>query len=514
MIEDILKTIKANDMFAKGDKVIVAVSGGPDSISLLHLLHSLKEKLHISLAVAHVNHSLRGDESDKDEAYVKEFCARFSIDYFVRKADIHKIEEEKGISCETAGREVRYEFFSELLKEIKADKIALAHNANDQAETVLMRIMRGTGMEGLIGIKPVRDKIFVRPLINVKREEIEKYCLENNLEPRIDKSNMEKIYNRNKIRLELIPYIKVNFNEDIISTINRLSSTINKDNQYLEEIANKKFEKFCKKDHDKVIIYEKAFKEPEAIITRIIRIALRKVVGNLYNFEKSHIYDVISIQANSTSKMVTLPNHVVAINDYKDVQLFIKENYKNIVAKSEYVLKTNNIIKNGDCTSNENCILNDDCTSNDDCTLNYEEKTINIRNEGYNSNIQEKFINIEIKDYNLKIEGKLINGLENVVFKNKKLTECFDYDKICGDITIRRRREGDRFTPLGMSGSKKLKDFFIDLKISKDKRDNIPLICFGDDIAWVVGWRINEKYKINQQSKNILEIRVESEELK
>jgi len=472
LIEDVLNTIKANNMFDRGDKVIVAVSGGPDSISLLHLLYRLKEKLHISLAVAHVNHSLRGRESDGDEAYVKDFCDKRGIDYFPRRADIHKIEEEKSISCETAGREVRYEFFSELLKEIKADKIALAHNANDQAETVLMRIMRGTGMEGLVGIKPVRDKIFVRPLINTKRQEIEKYCVENNLQPRIDKSNMEKIYNRNKIRLELIPYIQENFNKDIISTINRLSSTINKDNEYLEEIAGKKFKEFCEKDGDKVIIYEKAFNEPEAIITRIIRMALTKLVGNLYNFEKSHIYDVISIQANSTGKMVTLPNHVLVVNNYKDIHLSIKENFTNISRSSEYVLKVNNI----------------------------------INTEDYN-------INIQIKDYNLKIQGKLIKGIENVGFKNKNLTECFDYDKICEDITIRYRKEGDRFTPLGMKGSKKLKNFFIDLKISSSERDNIPLICFGDDIAWVVGYRISEKYRISQQSKNILEITVESEEL-
>ena len=217
-------------MFSEGDKVIVAVSGGPDSISLLHLLHSVKEELHISLVVAHINHCLRGDESDKDEAYVKEICKELKIQHYVRRADIHSIAEKNCVSCETAGREVRYEFFSELLKELNADKIALAHNANDQAETVLMRIMRGTGMEGLVGIKPIRDKIFIRPLINIKREDIEKYCLENHLEPRLDKSNMENIYNRNKVRLELIPYIQENFNKDIISTINRLSSTINKDN--------------------------------------------------------------------------------------------------------------------------------------------------------------------------------------------------------------------------------------------------------------------------------------------
>ena len=378
MIDHVLNTIDANNMFSEGDKVIVAVSGGPDSISLLHLLHHLKAKLHISLAVAHVNHCLRGDESDKDEAYVKKICDKFAIDYFVKTANIHSIAKEKGISCETAGREVRYEFFSELLKEIKADKIALAHNANDQAETVLMRIMRGTGMEGLVGIKAIRDKVYIRPLINIKREEIERYCLENDLKPRLDKSNMENIYNRNKVRLELIPYIQGNFNKDIISTINRLSSTINKDNQYLEEIAINKFEEFCKRNDDEIIIYEKAFSEPEAIITRIIRIALTKLLGNLYNFEKSHIYDVINIQANSTSKMVTLPNQVVAVNNYKDIHLFIKKNCKNICPSSEYMLKVNNIIKT----------------------------------QVYNLSIGEKLINIKVKDFNLKIEGKLIDKIE------------------------------------------------------------------------------------------------------
>lgn len=480
MIVHALNTIKTNNMFSEGDKVIVAVSGGPDSISLLHLLHSVKEELHISLVVAHINHCLRGDESDKDEVYVKEICKKLKVECFVRRADIHSIAEKNGVSCETAGREVRYEFFSELLKEIKADKVALAHNANDQAETVLMRIMRGTGMEGLVGIKPVRDKVFIRPLINIKRSEIEEYCLENNLRPRIDKSNMENIYSRNKVRLELIPYIQENFNRDIISTINRLSSTIDKDNQYLEEIANKKSEEFCKRVDEKIIICEKAFYEPEAIITRIIRMAIIKLLGNINNFEKSHIYDVINIQANSTGKRVTLPGGVVATNNYKDIHLSSRTNPKNLTFNSEHVLKSDS----------------------------------DIKTKGYNLNFEEKLINIYIKDYNIKIEGKLINKEEIVKVKNGNLTECFDYDKICGDISIRHRREGDRFTPLGMSGSKKLKDLFIDLKIPKDKRDNIPLICFGEDIAWIVGYRIGEKFKISKQSKNILEIRIESEEPK
>ena len=175
MMETVLKTIEQNKMFNEGDRVIIAVSGGPDSIALLHILNALKSRLKITLFVAHVNHCLRDDESDGDEEYVKNFCKKLNIEFRSKRVNIEKISKLKNISHESAGREERYEFFKELKEQLAAQKIAIAHNSNDQAETVLMRIMRGTGMEGLVGIKPVRDNIFVRPLINNTRYEIEKY---------------------------------------------------------------------------------------------------------------------------------------------------------------------------------------------------------------------------------------------------------------------------------------------------------------------------------------------------
>jgi tRNA(Ile)-lysidine synthase len=233
LIDAVLKTIKENNMFDKGDRVIVAVSGGPDSITLLHILYKLREELSISIFVAHINHCLRGEESDKDEEYVKKFCENLNIEFSSKRVNIDEIAKVKNISSESAGREARYEFFKELRKKFSAQKVAIAHNANDQAETILMRIMRGTGTEGLIGIKPVRDAVFVRPLINSTRNQIEEYCLKNNLSPRIDKTNLEAIYARNKVRLQLIPYIQHNFNKDIINVLNRLSYTAKVDNEYL-----------------------------------------------------------------------------------------------------------------------------------------------------------------------------------------------------------------------------------------------------------------------------------------
>ena len=464
MIDKVRHTIEENEMIDSGDKVVVAVSGGPDSMCLLHILYSLKEELKIELVAAHVNHCLRGEEADADEAYVRNFCSSLGIEFYSKKIDIHKIAEERNLSCETAGREVRYDFFQELLTKLNAEKIALAHNANDQAETVLMRIMRGSGMEGLVGIKPVRDNIYIRPIINILRTDIEAYCIENNLNPRIDKSNLENIYNRNKVRLELIPYIQDNFNKDIVNTLIRLSQTIGKDNEYLEKLTEERYKLYVISVGKRKVIRKEAFSEPDAILTRVIRLALLNLIGTLKNFEKLHIYEVINIAHRSTGKRAILPNGVSVVNNYGDIELSVKDGEK---------LENNN----------------------------KEEFKIYIN----------KVNDVQYGKY--KISAKMVDSEKILNFKNKILTKYFDYDKIKGDITLRYRKDGDRFTPLGMSGSKKLKDIFIDMKIPQEERNKIPLICFGEDIGWIVGYRVSDKYKVTNESKNIIEINIEREEL-
>ncbi|KEI09956.1 tRNA(Ile)-lysidine synthetase [Clostridium sp. K25] len=462
MIEKVIHTIKQNNMFEVGDKVVVAVSGGPDSICLLHILYKLKEKIGISIVAAHINHCLRGEEADKDEEYVRKFCENLNIQCFVKKEDVHKISKDRGISCEMAGREVRYDFFSEVLNNVRANKIAVAHNANDQAETILMRMLRGTGLEGLIGIRAVRDNIFVRPIIDITRDEIEDYCYVNNLNPRIDKTNLENIYTRNKIRLELIPYIQKNFNSDVIEVLNRFSDTVKIDNDYLNKVSLEKYNKYCKGEKDKVIIKEEVFKEHEAILTRVIRMALKELKGNLNNFDKGHIYDIIDIQKKSTGKFIMLPKNIRVLNNYGDINLYKNNNKINIdKGKQEYnlVINKENILDNG-----------------------------------------------------LKITLDIINNVEDTKFDKSSLIKYFDYDKINRDIKLRYRNNGDKFVPLGMKGTKKLKDLFINLKIPKEKRDIIPLIVFDDEISWIVGYRISDKFKINKNTKRILKIKIEREE--
>lgn len=448
-------------MFETGDKVIVAVSGGPDSICLLHILYSFKDRLGITLAAAHVNHCLRGEESDADEEYVREFCKNVGIECYINRVDINKLSYERNLSSESAGREARYEFFEEIYTKVGAKKIALAHNANDQAETILMRLMRGSGMEGLIGIKPVRDKKFVRPIINITRTEIEEYCKENGIIPRIDRTNMENIYSRNKVRLELIPYIKKNFNQDIVNTLNRLGDTIRKDNEYIEEVAQNKYKEYCDKKRDRVIIIKEAFKEPEAILSRIIRNALLHVKGNLYNFEKVHIYDIINIQKHSTGKKIYLPGNIMALNNYGDVHIYIDNKEENTWINNEYALQLNK----------ENII----------------------------------------EPLKIKIHLRIVDRDEEISLKESEFIKYFNYDRFIEKVILRFRKSGDKFMPLGMNGSKKLKDIFIDLKVPKEERDAVPLICFDDEIAWIVGYRVSENHKIHRETKNILEIKVERE---
>ncbi|MCI1944586.1 tRNA lysidine(34) synthetase TilS [Clostridium luticellarii] len=462
MIESVLNTIRENNMFISGDRVIVAVSGGPDSICLLHVLYTLREKLNITLLAAHVNHCLRGIEADKDELYVENFCKNLGIQFKSLKIDINNVAKNRNISCESAGREERYKFFKKLKIEFNAQKIAIAHNANDQAETILMRIIRGAGLNGLVGIRPVRDNVFVRPLIHITRDEIEKYCIDSALHPRIDKTNFETVYSRNKIRLELIPYIQKNFNRDIIEVLNRFSDTIKVDNDYLEHISREKFKKYCDIKLEKVIISREAFLEKEAILTRIIRFSLESAVGSLKDFEKIHIIGIIDIQKHSTGKELTLPHNIFAINSYGNIIIRKNSTRTQIPCAEQYKLKI-----------------------------------------GYNY----------IPNIKSKIYVKLMDHNQYMHFNQNRFVGYFDYDKVEGDIVLRNRKRGDRLIPLGMSGNKKLKDLFIDLKVAKDRRDSIPLICFGDKIGWVVGYRISELFKVDKNSKTILAIGFESEEL-
>ena len=239
-MDKVENTIEKYNLIQNGDKIVIGVSGGPDSICLLHILNSLKEKYNIRICVAHINHMIR-ENAKIDEQYVLDFCKKIDVPAFVLHSDVLNLAKQQKISVEEAGRNVRYNFFDEILEKTKSNKIAIAHNCNDKAETVIMNVLRGSGISGLKGIEAKRDNKYIRPLIECTREEIETYCKENNLETRHDESNDENIYKRNKIRNIVIPYIKEEFNSNIISTINRLSLVATQEDEYINKIKTSNY---------------------------------------------------------------------------------------------------------------------------------------------------------------------------------------------------------------------------------------------------------------------------------
>lgn len=322
--EKVFETIKKYNMIEENDSIVVAVSGGPDSMSLLNVLIKLKQKMNITLVVAHVNHMIRA-VADSETEYVKKFCYDNGIDCFVKKVDVVKLAEQQKISTEEAGRNIRYDFFEEVFEKINANKIAIAHNKNDNAETVLMNIMRGSGVTGLKGIEPVRANKFIRPLIECDRKSIEQYCINQNLNPKFDESNKENIYTRNKVRNLLIPYIEKEFNPNIIESINRLSNLATQENEYIDRIVKKECANIIiSKTKQEVKLDLKKFNALDDFIkSKAILEYVRELFGTTKGIEKIHIQDIIKMCEKNIGNKFLTPN--------KNMKVFVKKGVISIL---------------------------------------------------------------------------------------------------------------------------------------------------------------------------------------
>ncbi len=314
--KEVLNTIKEYNLISRNDKIVLAVSGGPDSITMLHIFISLRKEYNLSLYVAHVNHMIR-ENAKLDEEFVKEFCIKNDVPCFVKKVDVLKKANEDKIGTEEAGRNVRYEFFNEVLNNTGSDKIAIAHNKNDSVETVILNIIRGTGTAGLIGIESKNGR-YIRPLIRSERIDIERYCRENNLNPRIDESNSENIYNRNKVRNIIIPYIKDKFNPNIINTIDKLSDIIKEEEIYINNIVNNIYKKILIEERDDYIkVNLKEFNNQELLIRKkMIFYITNKLMGTTKGLEKVNIEDIIKLCGNNIGNKYLIP--------YKELKVVLK----------------------------------------------------------------------------------------------------------------------------------------------------------------------------------------------
>ena len=359
--EEVLTTIKKYNMINDGDKVVIGVSGGPDSITLLNVLNKFKEKLNIKIYVAHINHSIR-KEADEETEYVREFCKKIDVEFFFKKIDVEQEAKKLKIGTEEAGRNIRYAFFEEVAKKVGANKIATAHNSNDNAETVLMNIIRGTSISGLKGIEKMRDNKFIRPLIETTRATIEEYCRIEKLSPRYDKSNKENIYTRNKIRNLLIPYIQKEFNPNIIEGINRLSNIAEEEECFINSMVEEEYKRIViveknnntkpnntnyivqkskkqnanniiekiekdvittniaktEEEEIRAILNLKEFNELDNVIkSRLILYTISKLYGGAVGIEKIHIDDIIKLCENNIGNKYLTPR--------KGIKIYVKK---------------------------------------------------------------------------------------------------------------------------------------------------------------------------------------------
>ena len=463
LLKKVLETITSHKLVKNGDAVLAAVSGGPDSVCLLHVLFSLSEELGIRLFAIHINHMLRGSESDADEQYTKELCGRLGIPIRSVSVDISELSRSRGISLEEAGREARYAEFEKYADETGAAVIAVAHNRNDQAETVLMHILRGSGLAGLSGMGLKRGRV-IRPLLEINRSEIDEYCHEQKLEPRIDSTNLKEDFTRNRMRLKLIPYINSNFDMDVTGSLCRISKLAGLDSSYLEKCAEEEYAASLEKAGSDFIHLklEALIRLHPAIMSRVLRLTMQKLTGNLKGIESVHM-DILSdlVLGGLTGPVVQLPRNIRAGISYGILKIYLnKEEKPASVFNRKIQVPGQTLVK---------------------------EMASIIKAE-----IMEK--SSEVDKY-----GKL--GYNSMV-------QFFDYDLLKEGINIRNREAGDIFKPYKSNGTKKLKEFFIDSKIPRDLRDEIPVIAIGNEVVWVAGFKISDKFKLTENTKSVLKLEI------
>ena len=314
LIKKVKHTIKNNNLIEPGDKIVLAVSGGPDSICMLDVIYKIVNlnpeptDNYAKIVVAHVNHMIREEAAD-DEDFVRDFCKKIGVEFYSKSIDVKKLANNKKIGLEEAGRKARYDFFDEIANLTHANKIAIAHNKNDSVETVIMHALRGSGTYGLHGIEAKNGK-YIRPLIECERHEIEEYCKDNDIQARIDKTNLENEYTRNKIRNIVLPYIKKEFNPNITETICRLSDVLKDQDDFIETIVRNSYAQMVLNESNNEIVLDlKKFNLQEKVIkSRLVLYTINRLFGTTNGIEKIHIDDILKLCQNNVGNKYLMPN--------------------------------------------------------------------------------------------------------------------------------------------------------------------------------------------------------------
>jgi tRNA(Ile)-lysidine synthase len=430
---------RRKDHFHAGQRVGVAVSGGPDSVLLLHFMKTLAGEMGLSLAVVHFNHYLRGAESDGDEAFVRDLAASLQIAYVRGEAEVGRVARERHGNLEAVARELRYRFFFSLVDQGRLDRVATAHTANDQAETVLMRLLRGTGTRGLGGIYPVLEGKVLRPFLSLTRAEVMEEINARGLPHRLDSSNLNPVLQRNKVRMKLLPLLAKEYNPEIIPLICQLAERARDDETCLERLARDRANPWrVREGKEERIPFRALLELPPALTRRVLRQMLHTVRGSTHGLTYTHIESLRRFAAEAQSgKTQTLPDGVLACKEFS--WLVVRRTAcQPAVAEFSYP-----VTMPGNLTVKEL-----------GCSFHF--KILNLDESG--------------KAYNL---SKFI-GL--------------DPQKLRGELILRNWRPGDKYRPLGNRGIRKLKELFRERKIPEVQRKGWPVLLCAGQIVWVRGF--------------------------
>ena len=457
MIQQVLSFVQQHHMIEKGQHILVGVSGGADSVCLLLVLKKLQEYYDCQITVVHVEHGIRGDDSLRDAEFVKKMCEKHRLECKIYYCDALAFSKEQGMSLEEGARELRYQYFRKIKEELQADKIAIAHNQNDCAETLLFHLARGSGLRGMCGIAPVREEI-IRPLLCVSREQIEAFLKQEQQEFCIDATNLETEYSRNKIRHQIIPVMQT-INMGAVAHLYKSTEYMTEAVELVEQLA-KTAKPHCISGNTLLL---SLLEQPLLIQKTLILEALGACAGSRKDLSGVHVEQILGLFQKQVGRTMKLPYGMEAQRTYKGVSLEKKE------------------LKQADTF----------------CAVAIDEK---------------KWCYIE--NYNWTITSNILEKKEEIVkIPKKKYTKWFDYDKIENSLLLRRRCPGDYFVVDALGREQKLKKYFINEKIPAKERERVLLLADGQHILWMIGYRISEAYKVTENTKRILEIRVEGENI-
>jgi len=456
MIDKVLHYIEENHMLQAGDTVAAGISGGADSVCLLFILVKLREKIPFRLTAVHVNHRIRV-EAAGDAAYVEKLCRDWNCGFYYAEEDVRAYASAHRLSEEEAGRIIRYDAFRRALEDTGAPegKIAVAHNKNDNAETVLFHLIRGCGLTGLTGIRPVRGRI-IRPLLCVSRPEIERFLDENGLSYCIDRTNNDDTYTRNKIRHHILGFAEQEISSRAVSHIYDTSVILAEAEDYIRENTERALGRCARWEGKEVIFQADIFcREHPMIQKQCILYAIERAAGSRKDISAVHVENVRQLFFRKGNGRTDLPYGLTACREYGCVRLFGRDGGKE-QAEAREVPVPGEIGWPGGMKLVTSVFP------------------------------REKSQNIEEKTY----------------------TKWFDYDKIIKCLVLRGRQTGDYLQAYADGGRKTLKAYFIEEKIPRAKRDSIPLLADGSHILWIIGGRISEYYKIDEQTKTVLQVQV------